>query len=109
MLCTVVLLTSGAYVEIYRVSPTVKLMTRQILSVYAMAAPFKVLNMILGGGILRSGGRTAYVMGIDMLGTWAFWARLSGDCPSRTSICSCRWRNASASQSPWRSSAANAG
>ena len=58
--------------EIYRVSPTVKLMTRQILSVYAMAAPFKVLNMILGGGILRSGGRTAYVMGIDMLGTWAF-------------------------------------
>ena len=69
---TVVLLTSGTYVEIYRVSPTVKLMTRQILSVYAMAAPFKVLNMILGGGILRSGGRTAYVMGIDMLGTWAF-------------------------------------
>ena len=56
VLCTVVLLTSGAYVEIYRVSPTVKLMTRQILSVYAMAAPFKVLNMILGGGILRSGG-----------------------------------------------------
>ena len=47
VLCTVVLLTSGAYVEIYRVSPTVKLMTRQILSVYAMAAPFKVLNMIL--------------------------------------------------------------
>ena len=72
VLCTVVLLTSGAYVEIYRVSPTVKLMTRQILSVYAMAAPFKVLNMILGGGILRSGGRTAYVMGIEMLGTWAF-------------------------------------
>lgn len=72
VLCTVVLLTNGAYVEIYRVSPTVKLMTRQILSVYAMAAPFKVLNMILGGGILRSGGRTAYVMGIDMLGTWAF-------------------------------------
>ena len=72
VLCTVVLLTSGAYVEIYRVSPTVKLMTRQILSVYAMAAPFKVLNMILGGGILRSGGRTAYVMGIDMLGTWGF-------------------------------------
>ena len=28
--------------------------------------------MILGGGILRSGGRTAYVMGIDMLGTWGF-------------------------------------
>ena len=72
VLCAVVLLTSGASVEIYQVSRTVKRLTRQILFVYALAAPFKVLNMILGGGILRSGGRTAYVMGIDMLGTWGF-------------------------------------
>lgn len=72
VLCAVVLLTSGAYVEIYQVSRTVKRLTRQILFVYALAAPFKGLNMILGGGILRSGGRTAYVMGIDMLGTWGF-------------------------------------
>lgn len=72
VLCAVVLLTSGAYVEIYQVSRTVKRLTRRILFVYALAAPFKVLNMILGGGILRSGGRTAYVMGIDMLGTWGF-------------------------------------
>ena len=72
VLCAVVLLTSGAYVEIYQVSRTVKRLTRQILFVYALAALFKVLNMILGGGILRSGGRTAYVMGIDMLGTWGF-------------------------------------
>ena len=72
VLCAAVVLTSGAYVEIYRVDRTVKLLTRQLLFVYALAAPFKVLNMILGGGILRSGGRTAYVMGIDMLGTWGF-------------------------------------
>ena len=72
VLCAVVLLTSGAYVEIYQVSRTVKRLTRQILFVYALAASFKVLNMILGDSILRSGGRTAYVMGIDMLGTWGF-------------------------------------
>ena len=72
VLCAVVLLTRGAFVENYPVSRTVKRLTRQILFVYALAAPFKVLNMILGGGILRSGGRTAYVMGIDMLGTWGF-------------------------------------
>ena len=76
VLCTVVVLTNGAYVEIYQVDRAVKLLTRQILLVYALAAPFKVLNMILGGGILRSGGRTAYVMGIDMLGTWGFGAPL---------------------------------
>ena len=28
--------------------------------------------MILGGGILRSGGRTKYVMFIDVIGTWCF-------------------------------------
>ena len=26
--------------------------------------------MILGGGIIRSGGRTKYIMIIDILGTW---------------------------------------
>lgn len=28
--------------------------------------------MILGGGILRSGGKTRYVMVIDFVGTWLF-------------------------------------
>ena len=28
--------------------------------------------MILGGGIIRSGGKTQYVMIIDMIGTWGF-------------------------------------
>ena len=28
--------------------------------------------MIVGGGILRSGGKTKYVMYIDLIGTWIF-------------------------------------
>lgn len=32
----------------------------------------KVQNMILGGGVLRSGGKTKYVMVIDFVGTWLF-------------------------------------
>ena len=28
--------------------------------------------MIVGGGILRSGGKTTYVMAIDLIGTWVF-------------------------------------
>ena len=39
---------------------------------YALVAPFKVLNMILSGGIIRSGGKTKYVMAIDIIGTWIF-------------------------------------
>lgn len=43
-----------------------------VLVAYAIIAPIKVQNMILGGGILRSGGKTKYVMVIDLLGTWMF-------------------------------------
>ena len=72
LLSVVVVLTSAFYVEIYQVKEIVKTRTRQILLAYALVAPFKVLNMILGGGIIRSGGRTKYVMFIDMIGTWCF-------------------------------------
>lgn len=72
VLSVVVVLTSAWYVEIYQVEEVVKELTRKILTAYALVAPFKVLNMILGGGIIRSGGRTKYVMFIDMIGTWCF-------------------------------------
>lgn len=70
LLSAAVVLLRSAYVDIYRVDGAVKAMTRQILLAYAIIAPCKVLNMILGGGVLRSGGRTTYIMAIDMAGTW---------------------------------------
>ncbi|MGN0141807.1 MAG: MATE family efflux transporter [Roseburia sp.] len=72
VLSVVIILSSSAYVEIYQVEPYVKKLTSQILFAYALVAPFKVLNMILGSGIIRSGGKTKYVMAIDMIGTWGF-------------------------------------
>lgn len=63
---------SRYYVEIYAVEDSVKLLTRQILFAYVFIAPVKVQNMILGGGIIRSGGKTEYVMWIDFIGTWFF-------------------------------------
>ena len=72
ILSVLVVITSPLYVEIYQVDVTVKLLTRQILVAYALVAPFKVLNMIAGGGIVRSGGKTNYVMIVDMIGTWMF-------------------------------------
>ena len=70
ILSAAVVLLRDLYVDIYRVDSAVKAMTRQILLAYALVAPCKILNMILGGGILRSGGRTKYIMAIDMAGTW---------------------------------------
>lgn len=72
ILSVLVVITSPLYVEIYQVDAAVKLLTRQILVAYALIAPFKVLNMIAGGGIVRSGGKTNYVMIVDMIGTWIF-------------------------------------
>ena len=72
ILSALVVVASPLYVQIYQVDDAVKLLTRQILLAYALIAPFKVLNMIAGGGILRSGGKTNYVMWIDMIGTWVF-------------------------------------
>lgn len=72
ILSVLIVITSRYYVQIYQVEESVKLLTRQILWAYAILAPFKVLNMIVGGGIIRSGGKTDYVMYIDMIGTWCF-------------------------------------
>lgn len=70
VLSGLIVFARGLYVELYQVEETVKQLTQQILFAYAMIAPFKVFNMIVGGGIIRSGGRTKYVMMIDIIGTW---------------------------------------
>ena len=46
-------------------------MTSMILIAFAVISPVKVQNMILGGGVIRSGGKTKYVMMIDMIGTFS--------------------------------------
>lgn len=60
------------YVRIYNVEPQVRTMAYQLLVVFAIVSPVKVQNMILGGGIIRSGGKTQYVMWVDLIGTWIF-------------------------------------
>lgn len=72
LLSVVIMVTANGYVSIYQVEPAVKQLTRKILFAYAVIAPFKVQNMIVGGGIIRSGGKTKYVMVIDLIGTWIF-------------------------------------
>ncbi len=61
---------AGAYTGFYRVDDGVKALGKILLVVFALYAPVKVENMILGGGILRSGGNTKLVMLIDTVGTW---------------------------------------
>lgn len=60
------------YVQIFKVDAGVKRMTKQILAVYCGIVVVKVENMILGGGIIRSGGKTKLLLMIDTIGTWCF-------------------------------------
>lgn len=71
-LSAVLLLSRSLYVEIFNVNDNVKNLTGLILIAYAIIAPIKVENMILGGGIIRSGGKTKYIMAVDIIGTWGF-------------------------------------
>lgn len=70
VLSIIVISLRGVYIGIYNVPDSVKLMSSRLLICFALLAPFKVINMILGGGIIRSGGKTGYVMWIDIFGTW---------------------------------------
>lgn len=69
-LSLVLIPAAPVYVTLFRVAPEVRVLARQIMLAYALIAPVKVLNMILGSGVLRSGGQTKYLMVIDILGTW---------------------------------------
>ncbi len=72
LLSAMIFYVSPWYVRIFKVEAGVRELTVQILSAYAAVMPFKVMNMIMGSGILRSGGKTTYVMAIDLVGTWLF-------------------------------------
>lgn len=72
LLSVLLILGSPFYVNIYQVEASVKVTAGQLLLVFALISPVKVLNMILGGGILRSGGNTRLLMYIDIISTWLF-------------------------------------
>lgn len=60
----------GAYVRIFQVDDSVRAITQQILVVFAIMFPLRVANMIMSSGVLRSGGKTGYIMAVSLLGTW---------------------------------------
>ena len=72
LLSVVIFFISPWYVRIFNVETDIRELTVRILTAYAAVMPFKVLNKIIGSGILRSGGKTTYIMAIDLMGTWLF-------------------------------------
>ena len=71
-LSLLLVLFASFYVKIYAVEVALQKMTWSVLISFALVSPVKVQNMILGGGIIRSGGKTEYIMWVDIIGTWLF-------------------------------------
>lgn len=61
---------SPYYIKLFNISQTVGKLTCYILYAFACILFAKVANMIMGGGILRSGGNTKLTLIIDLIGTW---------------------------------------
>ena len=77
MISILIVLTRSVYLSIYNVEPEVRAIGSSILVVYAIVAPVKVSNMVLSGGVLRSGGRTDLTGLIDIIGTWGIGVPLA--------------------------------
>ncbi|RKW35362.1 MAG: MATE family efflux transporter [Lachnospiraceae bacterium] len=71
------ILLGHAYTELYNVSEETKTSCIYDIFAFAVISPVKVQNMILGGGIIRSGGKTKYIMWVDIIGTWLFGVPLA--------------------------------
>lgn len=63
-------LFSGLYISAYKVSAQVAENTWYLLLIFVIYLAVKVSNMVVGSGILRSGGETRYTLFLDVLGTW---------------------------------------
>ena len=68
---------SDWYVGLYEVEPEVAVTTKQIIFVLAVYLIVKISNMVIAGGVLRSGGKTKYTLYIDLMGTWIFGVPLA--------------------------------
>ena len=63
---------SNWYVGLYEVEPEVAETTKRIIFVLAVYLIVKISNMVIAGGVLRSGAKTKYTLYIDLMGTWIF-------------------------------------
>ena len=61
---------SNLYISVFNISTDLKECTFKLLVMFSIVLWIKVSNMIIGGGILRSGGKTKYTLYLDLIGTW---------------------------------------
>ena len=63
---------SPLYVKLFNVAPQTRIITIKILIAFAVVFTAKVFNMVVGGGVLQSGGQTKFMTLVNIIGPWAF-------------------------------------
>ena len=63
---------AGFYVQFFNIEPEVATLTRYLIYALSIVLFAKVSNMIVAGGVIRSGGNTKITLWIDLIGTWIF-------------------------------------
>ncbi len=63
---------SPLYVKLFNVEPETRVITIKILIAFAIVFTAKVFNMVVGGGVLQSGGQTKFMTLVNIIGPWAF-------------------------------------
>lgn len=67
-----VCLLSPFYVKLFNVLPETRFITIKILIAFAVIFTAKVFNMVVGGGVLQSGGQTKFLTLVNIIGPWCF-------------------------------------
>lgn len=66
----IVCVLSSFYVKLFNVAPETRAVTIKILAAFAFVFTAKVFNMVIGGGVLQSGGQTKFMTAVNIIGTW---------------------------------------
>lgn len=58
------------YIILFKISDELRKMTFEVMYVFIAFVPIKIINMIITGGILKSGGKTKITFAISFIATW---------------------------------------
>ena len=64
------ILLRAPYTALFNVEATVRKTTQRLIVLWALFTPVRMLNMIVGGNIVRAGGNTKTMMWVDIVSNW---------------------------------------
>lgn len=70
IIAVILAVSSNWYLSIYNINDVVFEISHNLVLVAALFLCVRVLNMVIGQGIIQSGGNTRYILFLDIIGMW---------------------------------------